>query len=1794
MNPDSLKRFLVEVPLKLHFKDSTGIQHYIFKVLYYSATNDGEYLQTLFPNISTDDAYDITTIYDVPIETEQTRPFYKQVKAEYTHARDKACARPFAAGERVYHCLDCGFDDTCVLCSYCFNEKDHLSHNVTSYQSRGTSGGICDCGDTEAFVNTLHCKCQVDDEEGEELNDTLESLQKTMAIALDYVLDVTNYSLLTLPFIHTELCKGYPAVNLEQLSDYSSLPKESYGGAEDINSTDKWYLVLWNDEFHNLTQAMNAIKDGTGVNEARAQQIARKIDHDGYCVLKESTTPRALARSKKLVESNGLVATIVSARDFLREKVCVAILNWFNDVLNSHSLKISKFSQTYFAELLLDSSFEFSNVLPAKLLLAAFRVSSDDEKRTYFENGIPYEGKLVNLNYHELKQPVESLNLYESISDLMNSKIQLDDLKGSRLQLLLAFQIRFPKRIRKSLGSLLVPYLVKTPELKQEFADQVVELYPTLLSMYALTDREEDLNLLNDIASQLFTCPQTVRTILENGKVDNILGPLAKLVEEHSSKYDPSKGYGVYSESYPKSQQRRRLRKAISHSFKSLTHFFYPAVSGDSMVNFLKPNTIRLLILLLRNFQGFAPLVRKYGDHVEMDIVDLSIYWDFTLPILSSMKNLAVAMWDQPEVDNATIKLLDFLIKQPKTETQPGVLQFQVSKEPVGFVNPLNTLLSFFLEFRDIQTFQPLLEAYKSDLVAITDVSLRSIVLGSQVLTGFWIRNGAVASRQATLYFGAFLPEFTFIRDFHLNQVAVLFEDPEKVLMNFLERWELYSWFKNEVKFDRTIYEERFFPIVERFISFAYNLFVDRSLLIKESPQEAALKKLKRSIAYALCEEAMAYTPLRDKLDSDVKKLDEFDDILFEVADYQPPSALVDTGLYRLKGSLYKNLDPLSILLDPGDFQVISEVLLKNTKKKRDEPKVLTPVIIESGVESIDKRIGDFAKTLQFVKLIYKFLQVAIDTSNETYLPHLLHLIHAIILDDEKIHGKQYLNENFVDIPVTDLLLTIVESKMSKQVCEKADFLVDQLVSKDKRIVDSLVDCFGEEYMQTYKKRKTNLFESEANRKKRQAEERNNKVLKKFLKQQEKFLNQNKDLTFEAAGNEKVSAGDDTKNLRTCVACGELESFEKPLGIMVSNTKAPIFWKLPPLAGEALSAAYKEWDKDLLLHSNADDYGIGYDTGDAPPTYGNDFEARVLSTCGHSIHYECVARRTLGISQYPCPLCHNLHESFIPSFMGNLDVEVPRDILFGPTEHVKYNQIVQGANSNSKRTRLLEVFVKLEHFSEASRVLHGVVETAGTALLRKKYLFPGSGPNDSKFNRLMDLGNLLADTIRMNEIATRLNGAEGYTDFLSQIPGSTKTLLISIIQLRLIHEGKTFSRTLEGNAVDFSREVCQFWDANTLLDSVFNEVVVLFFQTDESLSTLAKWGMAKTVSIAVYSMLNRYEHDEEYFKSIQSGLGETDSADDETVEAFYQFLSNVLFANDRHVRKFNKEMSVLLYYAIERILGVFLRQVIIFQDALTIKQQAENTYESIPELAQLGEKIELQTRLSDTKALTDVLQIPSYNELILNLLRSADSLETNVFDILWNAKIPKHMNQKILSLDYPGMVHLTSLPLDYSASIMKAPLSVSRENFKCLVCGAWIKERGTMSHMMMCASQTGIFFSPSTNGFKVYVYIGHSPIGIRLPAPYLTKHGEVKTRSYKGKATMNEFRFAYLNKLWVTQGLYAFVTRNLFGSGIELGGINVNFDADDVEAEEEEEEEDDVFVQFGPDDEIDDDNFMIM
>jgi hypothetical protein len=59
---------------------------------------------------------------------------------------NNSCGHVFRKGELIYRCKDCGSDDTCVLCSQCFNEESHKGHEIIYVISSG-GGGCCDCGD---------------------------------------------------------------------------------------------------------------------------------------------------------------------------------------------------------------------------------------------------------------------------------------------------------------------------------------------------------------------------------------------------------------------------------------------------------------------------------------------------------------------------------------------------------------------------------------------------------------------------------------------------------------------------------------------------------------------------------------------------------------------------------------------------------------------------------------------------------------------------------------------------------------------------------------------------------------------------------------------------------------------------------------------------------------------------------------------------------------------------------------------------------------------------------------------------------------------------------------------------------------------------------------------------------------------------------------------------------------------------------------------------------------------------------------------------------------------------------------------------------------------------------------------------------------------------------------------------------------------------------------------------------------------------------------------------------------
>ena len=69
-------------------------------------------------------------------------------------ATGQPCGRAFHEGELVYTCATCQVDPQCAVCVECFEAADHAGHDTALIV---TGGGVCDCGDGQAWSEPGSC-----------------------------------------------------------------------------------------------------------------------------------------------------------------------------------------------------------------------------------------------------------------------------------------------------------------------------------------------------------------------------------------------------------------------------------------------------------------------------------------------------------------------------------------------------------------------------------------------------------------------------------------------------------------------------------------------------------------------------------------------------------------------------------------------------------------------------------------------------------------------------------------------------------------------------------------------------------------------------------------------------------------------------------------------------------------------------------------------------------------------------------------------------------------------------------------------------------------------------------------------------------------------------------------------------------------------------------------------------------------------------------------------------------------------------------------------------------------------------------------------------------------------------------------------------------------------------------------------------------------------------------------------------------------------------------------------------
>ncbi|KAI0164702.1 hypothetical protein GGR57DRAFT_208586 [Xylariaceae sp. FL1272] len=253
--------------------------------------------------------------------------------AEYTEAaRGKACGHIFRAGEATYGCKTCSTDDTCCLCSKCFDSTDHTGHMVRISISPGNSG-CCDCGDPEAWKIPMFCtihserhhdRAKGKDKEAAALSaELVANIRMTISRVLDFICDVISCA-------PEQLRQAKTRESIERDEKMSRLASTYNGG--DIDSPEEFALLLWNDEKHTVSEVQDQVARACGTSTAAGYQAALETDSIGRSILKYDSDIDKLLKCATVLEHIKITVTIRSSRDTFREEMCGTMIEWLNDI----------------------------------------------------------------------------------------------------------------------------------------------------------------------------------------------------------------------------------------------------------------------------------------------------------------------------------------------------------------------------------------------------------------------------------------------------------------------------------------------------------------------------------------------------------------------------------------------------------------------------------------------------------------------------------------------------------------------------------------------------------------------------------------------------------------------------------------------------------------------------------------------------------------------------------------------------------------------------------------------------------------------------------------------------------------------------------------------------------------------------------------------------------------------------------------------------------------------------------------------------------------------------------------------------------------------------------------------------------------------------------------------------------------------------------------------------------------------------------------------------------------------
>ena len=320
---------LRDLPSLHQYRYTPAAHNAVLETLFWSlANNNDDYFRRLFPQ--------------GPPSSSTGRWCLREAQgavdgAEYgPAAQGKPCGHIFKNGEATYRCKTCSIDDTCVLCSKCFDSSDHSDHMIFVSISPGNSG-CCDCGDLEAWRLPVNCAIHTAvpaHMEGLDRNSTVDaglpdplvkSIKMTIARAFDYTCDVISCSPEQL-----RLPKSESSIRLDEKA--SRLTSRYYNGDDIADENPEFALILWNDEKHTVEEVQDQVARACKQPRKFGLEKANETNDMGRSIIQHDRDISRLLAKSSIIEQIKVTVTIRSSRDTFREQMCGTIIEWLVDI----------------------------------------------------------------------------------------------------------------------------------------------------------------------------------------------------------------------------------------------------------------------------------------------------------------------------------------------------------------------------------------------------------------------------------------------------------------------------------------------------------------------------------------------------------------------------------------------------------------------------------------------------------------------------------------------------------------------------------------------------------------------------------------------------------------------------------------------------------------------------------------------------------------------------------------------------------------------------------------------------------------------------------------------------------------------------------------------------------------------------------------------------------------------------------------------------------------------------------------------------------------------------------------------------------------------------------------------------------------------------------------------------------------------------------------------------------------------------------------------------------------------